>query len=235
MHAGGGRLMRDVSAVGWKGKALLPAILVGLLLSAPACAGEPVAVVEEVRAVTAGVQFMDYLEDGQRIVLGPGESVILGYLGSCWRERITGGTVTVGREQSVVVGGEVRRQRVDCDGGTLDLADSEADKSGVLVLRAPEDQSAGELPKPDLILFGSAPVISLASPGGMVTFTRLDQAAAPIEVPVGGLHQDLADTRMRLVAGGLYRVEAGERMLIVKIDPYARPGAGPILGRLLRI
>ena len=36
------------------------------------------------------------------IKLGPRDTIVLGYLKSCWRETITGGTVTVGAEQSEV-------------------------------------------------------------------------------------------------------------------------------------
>lgn len=50
---------------------------------------------------------MDYVEPGQVIRLGAADGLVLGYLKSCWRETITGGTVTVGTEQSQVAGGEV--------------------------------------------------------------------------------------------------------------------------------
>ena len=60
---------------------------------------------------------MDYVEPGQVIRLGAADGLVLGYLKSCWRETITGGTVTVGTEQSQVAGGEVARVLVQCEGG----------------------------------------------------------------------------------------------------------------------
>src|SRR5262249_23532857 len=60
---------------------------------------------------------MDYVDPGQVIRLGAHDRIVLGYLRSCWRETISGGTVTVGTEQSEVAGGEVARDKVACEGG----------------------------------------------------------------------------------------------------------------------
>src|SRR5262245_29898379 len=112
---------------------LAGAALVSLLASAaPAHAGDTVAIVEEIQAAGNTLRVMDYLEAGQRIELNPGESVILGYLASCWRERITGGVILVGAEQSEVQGGQVKRSRVECDGGNLQLSERVGGESGVL-------------------------------------------------------------------------------------------------------
>jgi hypothetical protein len=69
-----------------------------LILSASA--QSPAAVVEDLAGSVPGVQFMDYVEPGQIIRLGAHDRIVLGYLKSCWRETISGGTVTVGNEQS---------------------------------------------------------------------------------------------------------------------------------------
>ena len=58
---------------------------------------------------------------GKVIRLRPKESIVLGYLRSCWHETITGGTVIVGAEQSDVQGGKVVRRKVMCDGGKIAL------------------------------------------------------------------------------------------------------------------
>ena len=82
----------------------------------------PVAVVEDVSGKPAGVEFMDYVAAGKVIKLAAQESLVLGYIKSCWRETIRGGTVTVGDEWSDVQGGTVERARMPCDGvqdGTL--------------------------------------------------------------------------------------------------------------------
>ena len=90
-------------------------------------AGEPVAIVESISATAEGLAFMDYLEEGQIIDLKAGEILILGYLYSCWEERIVGGRVIVGREKSNVENGRVQREQVECDGGAIRLSVGQAD------------------------------------------------------------------------------------------------------------
>ena len=96
------------------------AFATALLFSLIAVAAEktPVAVVEDVSAGAADLQFMDLLEQGRVIKLGDGQNITLGYLRSCTREIVTGGTITVGRDASEVAGGAIERELVDCDGAT---------------------------------------------------------------------------------------------------------------------
>src|SRR3974390_1027092 len=79
----------------------------------------PVAVIEDVTGDHPGLHFMDYLDAGQVIRLGAHETLVVGYMKTCWQETITGGTVTVGTEQSEVQGGRVERSRTPCDGGRM--------------------------------------------------------------------------------------------------------------------
>jgi hypothetical protein len=69
----------------------------------------PVALIEDIAGNPPDIQFMDYVQPGQVINLGAQDTIVLGYLKSCWRETITGGTVTVGQERSDVKGGMVER------------------------------------------------------------------------------------------------------------------------------
>src|SRR4030095_9823487 len=87
-----------------------------LICTTPALTQTPVALVEEIRGNPAGVEFMDYVTTGTVVQLRPQESIVLGYLTSCWHETITGGTVIVGSEQSEVRGGKVTRTKVLCEG-----------------------------------------------------------------------------------------------------------------------
>ena len=64
------------------------AVAVSLLTAGPAAAQAPVALVEDVQGKPDGVDFMDYVTMGQVIKLGPQDTVVLGYLKSCWRETI---------------------------------------------------------------------------------------------------------------------------------------------------
>jgi hypothetical protein len=85
-----------------------------VLATSAASAGSSVAVVEELSGNPAAIEVMDYLETGQIIRLGAQETLVLSYLNSCMREKITGGTVTVGTQQSEVLSGKVERTKIPC-------------------------------------------------------------------------------------------------------------------------
>jgi len=86
-----------------------------MLTISPASAGSSVALVQEVDGNPAALEVMDYLEAGQIIRLGARETLVLSYLNSCTREMITGGTVTIGTQQSEVLSGKVERAKIRCD------------------------------------------------------------------------------------------------------------------------
>ena len=68
------------------------------LLPAIDLAQQPAAIVEEIDATGATLSQFDYVVPGRVIDLEPTGTLTLGYLASCERERIQGGTVTVGLE-----------------------------------------------------------------------------------------------------------------------------------------
>ena len=105
--------------------------------SQTARAGGPVAIVEEVSGTVGGIELLQYVDSGRAIKLGATGMVVLGYLNSCVRETIKGGSVTVGREKSTVLGGKVSRERVECDGGNMRLTPEQRSKSSVVVFRRP--------------------------------------------------------------------------------------------------
>jgi hypothetical protein len=92
------------------------ALLLGgaVLATSAASAGSPVALIEGLSGNPAALEVMDYLEPGQIIRLRARQTLVLSYLNSCTRERITGGTVTVGTEQSEVLLGKVERTKIRC-------------------------------------------------------------------------------------------------------------------------
>src|SRR5215471_1698865 len=114
----------------------------------------PTALVEDVKSVTAGVEFMDYLVNGQTIKLQPRDVLVLSYLKSCEHETITGGTVVVGAERSDVHGGQIVRAKVPCDGGKMRLSAQQASTSAASAFRL---QSA-EIPP---TLYARTPVVQL--------------------------------------------------------------------------
>ena len=203
-------------------------------------AQSPVAVVEEITGNVSGVQFMDYVEPGQVIRLGAHDRIVLGYLKSCWRETISGGTVTVGNDQSEVAGGEVARAKVTCEGGKMMLTAELAGKSGAMVFRQAPKPQAASLPHPEFTLYGQSPVFELRPPGTLVV-ERLDRLGERHEFPVTenqlvrGAFLDLAAAGVTLEPGGLYRAKIADQQVVFKIDPEAKPDAGPLVGRLARL
>lgn len=217
-------------------------IFLALFLVLPAlpawAAGEPVALVEDISAKGAGVEFMDYVAAGRSIHLGAGGTLVLSYLKSCVRESVTGGTVTVGADQSRVQGGKVTREVVSCDGGKLALTTEQSAKSGTMVFR--KAPTAGGLPAAAIVLYGTAPVIDVPG-GGRLVIERLDRPGERLDLQIAGQQllrgsfYDMAKTDKALQAGGLYRASAGSREIVFRVDPHARSGRGPVISRLLRL
>jgi hypothetical protein len=218
-------------------------ILVLLVWGGPALAGGPVAaLVEDVTGTSAGVEFMDYVETGKVIRLNPQDSVVLSYLYSCVHETITGGTITIGREQSEVQSGKVERMSTACDAGRMILTAELASQSAAAVVRAAEAKRDQPrlLPSPQFTLYGSSPMVELVRGGGSVEITRVDQSGEHYILTIGtpeSLHNafyDFAAAGMALSAGGVYRATVGAQSITFKIDPSAKPGKAPIVGRLVR-
>lgn len=216
---------------------LLIAGLVGL--GAPAAAA-PVAVVEDVAGAPAGIEFMDYVEPGKVIALGPQDAVVLGYIGSCWRETVKGGpaTVTVGTEQSDVQGGTVDRVKVGCDGGKMELAAAQSKQSAAMVFR--KAPGANTAPKPQFRIHGLSPVVELKG-GGTLVIERVDVPSgdrfevvlAPRDLARGAFY-DFAKAGRTLKPGAVYRARVADQQIVFDVDPAAREGSTPVAGRLIR-
>ncbi|MDP6066556.1 MAG: hypothetical protein QGG75_04780 [Alphaproteobacteria bacterium] len=206
-----------------------------LLLPAGAGAGEPVAIVEDIQAAGSKVQFMDYLELGQVVELGAGGQLVLGYLRSCQQESISGGRVTVGREQSQVEGGQVARELVECDGGKPRLGSDTKGKSGVMVFRAPPKKSAAARHELKLTIYGASPIFVVGNgASGSLTVERLDRPGEPLELELEAGRVDLVEADEELAPGGIYRASGGKGTIVFRVDRYARPGAEPLLSRLVQ-
>ena len=213
-----------------------------------ALAAGPVAVVEEVSGKPAGVEFMDYVDAGRVINLARDDTIVLGYLKSCWRETITGGTVTIGTEQSEVQSGQVERTRVKCDGGNTQLTSQLAAQSAGVISRNLIGKSSSrsmfgksrrpDVAKPDLTIFARAPIFDVTG-GAALLVERLDQQEDRIEISIEnagllhGMFLDFARTERVLAAGGIYRATLGAKQIVFHVDPAATV-TGPIVARLLR-
>jgi len=211
----------------------------GLLMTTAALAKAPaplvpIALVEDVNSASADVEFMDYVGTGQVIKLAPRDTLVLSYLKSCQHETITGGTVTIGADRSDVKGGTVKRAKVSCDGGKMQLASAEANASGASSFRL---QSAPISP----VLYSTAPMVQIpklmANDSRTLVIERVDRPGERAEFAVGenGFY-DLAKAKAKpLAKGGVYRATIGPNKVTFKIDAKARStGKIPVVSRLLR-
>jgi len=213
---------------------LAAAALVIVVAAVPVLAADPVAIVEDVSGPVSGVGVMDELTMGTVIHLGTGR-ITLGYLRSCVDEVITGGTVTIGTERSIVAGGMATRRRVECDGGRMRLSPQQAAQGGVFALRGKPTDAPG--PEPDVVLYGTCPLVRLDGPG-TVRIERLDQSSTPIVVTVAAgppAVYDFADHAQILAAGGLYRATGPHAAVVFRIDAQARAANVSAIGRLLQL
>ncbi len=198
-----------------------------------------VAVVESVKGDVPGIEFMDYVSTGQVIKLGPKDSIVLGYLKSCLQETITGGTVIVLEDQSLVQLGTVKRSTVPCDAGHMKLKPREAKESAGNVFRSgPADPASAPAPVP-LNLYGQSPVIEVNDRRDPLIIERLDKAGERMEIEIKdntllrNRFVDLHKTGTRLARGARYSASQGTAKIEFTIDADAQPGATPIIGRLL--
>jgi hypothetical protein len=203
--------------------------------SAAVTAQMQAALVENVTGNPAGAELMDYLETGKIIKLGPRDTIVLSYLSSCVRETITGGTVTVGTDQSEVQSGKVERTTVSCEAGKMLLASDRSVQFGGRIFRSTPPPN----PNPQFTLYGRSPIVEFKAPGTLI-IERVDQASERYVVELEkadilhGRFYDFAKGGKNLAAGGIYRVSLGGQEIVFRIDSHAKPGNTPIVGRLLR-
>jgi hypothetical protein len=112
------------------GQTGLAALVFGALAVIPAAAGDAVALVESATSHSQRVELMTYAHVGQVIRLSPDQTMVLSYRDSCVRETITGGTITVGMEQSEVRSGQVKRIQGYCTTGKVELSDGDINAGG---------------------------------------------------------------------------------------------------------
>jgi hypothetical protein len=214
-------------------------VTVGVIaLAGPTAAQAPVAVVEDVQGKVTGAEFMDYVVPGNVIKLGPAATLVLGYMKSCRRETTTGaGTVTVGKEESMVQDGHVVASKVKCDSGHSLLIDQQVHESAATSFRGLDIAGSQS---PSLTLYGLSPIFETTGRGKLVV-ERLDVkgerheinlATAPV---VRRKFYDFAKTGTSLKPGGTYAASLGGQRTVFVIDSRAEPGPAAIIGRLVRL
>ncbi|HMF50216.1 MAG TPA: hypothetical protein VK603_16300 [Candidatus Saccharimonadales bacterium] len=213
-------------------------VFVGFMgLATSAVAQTPVAIVEDVQGNVTGVEFMDYVARGKIIKLGPTGSIVLSYMKSCSRETISGiGTVVVGAEESLVHLAEIKSDKTECDSSRAHATARETrDVAATVVRSVSKDNSI----TPQVTLYGVSPIVE-AKGRGTLTIDRLDvkDQRQQIELrgnQLKGKFYDFVSAGKSLTPGGTYAATFGSSKTVFKIDPQAKSGATPIVGRLLRL
>ncbi len=219
-------------------------VVVGVMgFAGSAAAQSPVAVVEEVQGNVTGAEFMDYVVPGKVIKLGQGASIVVGYMKSCRRETINGiGTVIVGEDESKVHLAEVDATRTNCDPAQTHATTRATSDVAASVVRSVGRDAAPGSAQPagtQLTLYGTSPLVEAKGRGRLV-FERLDQKGERQQFDLTGNQlkgrfYDLAGTSKSLTPGATYAATFASRRIVFRVDPQAKPGPTPIVGRLLRL
>lgn len=216
------------------------AVCVGLLaLAGPAAAQSPVAVVEEVQGKVTGAEFMDYVTPKTVIKIPAGGSVVISYMKSCQREKISGlGTVIIGTEESFVQFADVKREKTDCDSSQSHATTKATSEAAATVLRSLGDRDAPKI-KTQLTLYGTSPIVEAKGKGTLVV-ERLDVKGERQQIELNGSQPkgkfyDFASANRTLAPGGIYSASFNASKIVFQVDANAKPGATPIVGRLIRL
>ncbi len=157
---------------------------------------------------------------------------------SCRRETISGiGTVIVGEDESKVHLAEVDASRTNCDPAQAHATTRATSDVAASVVRSLEKGAAPA--GPQLTLYGTSPLVEAKGRGTLV-FERLDQRGERQQFDLTGNQlkgrfYDLAGTSKSLTPGATYAATFASRRIVFRVDPQARPGPTPIVGRLLRL
>ncbi len=208
-----------------------------IALATPTFAAPPVALVEEIQGDVTGAELMDYVVPGQQIKLGPDGALVISYLKSCRRETIGGpGGVTVGVGESKVEGATLKNDIVNCDAAHAEATAPETSEVAATIVRGIAPDSA---PVAQAIVYGASPIFEVNGRGILVV-ERLDQPGDRQQVEISGRQfkgrfYDFAGTSHPLTPGGTYVASFGTSRIVFRVDPQAKAGPGPAVGRLIRM
>jgi hypothetical protein len=207
-------------------------------LTMPAHAAPPVALIEDVQGQVAGAELMDYVTPGQVIKLGPDGMLVLSYLKSCRRETVSGaGSVTVGTGASKVDGANLKNDVVNCDAGHAQAVVRETSEVAATIVRGIGQDADAALPQ--MIVYGASPLFEARGRGTLVV-ERLDRPGERQQIELNGRQfkgrfYDFAGTKYSLTPGGTYAATFGSLRIVFRVDPQAKTGPGPAVGRLIRM
>lgn len=177
-----------------------------------------VAVVDDVAAPGAGVQFMDFIYAGQVIPLGPDGRLTLSYLSGCRSEAIAGGTVTVAPGGASSAGGTVTPSvMAGCTPAGVRIA-ANATEAGAVAIRSVETESG------DRVLRGERPAFRWLA-GGAGDVRVVDVSQVPSKLVWSGKGStgwvDYPATAPALEANKPYRVEVRANGVLVGVARFS--------------
>lgn len=217
------------------------AVCIGLMaLAGPAVAQSPVAVVEDVQGKVTGAEFMDYVTPKTVIKVPAGGAVTISYMKSCQREKISGlGTVIIGTDESFVQFADVKREKTDCDSTQSHATTKATSEAAATVLRSLASDKSGPKIRTQLTLYGSSPMVEAKGKGTLLV-ERLDVKGERQQIELNGSQPkgkfyDFASANRALTPGGIYSASFGTSKMVFLVDANAKPGATPIVGRLIRL
>lgn len=191
----------------------------------------PVAIVEEVSPGLKGVSALSFMEPGEKIYLESEEMIVLGYFRSCLREKVQGGTITIGQDQSEVDNGLISRFKLDCSGGSLALAADQAVHSAAIALRDIDFDA-----EPAITVFDISPVLHMPK-SGRVVIKRIDEFGERYKVRLPKSDRrtvlDLASEKIELTPGGIYMVSVGGLATTFKVSEDAGNNQEVLLDRIV--
>ena len=213
---------------------LMVAILVGLPARAETAPAKPAAIIEDIQAEGVDYGPLDLVYEGDVIALGNGGTLKLAYLRSCIVEELKGGTVTIGRTQSELSSpNPPTRETVNCDGGGIVPTEGQEEDAAAITFRGAPDLGGGE---PLVKVRSTMPVFAFIGPAKELIINRVDPGEEKeYRFAVHGARLDLADQRVRLVAGGHYRATSGERSVLFFIFRDATETSSNVISRLVGI
>jgi len=203
------------------GSSIAAAALI-LLVPAVMAASKPVAIVEDSPKTVGRGQAFDLLNESEVLTLAPDETLVLGYLKSCTRETITGGTVTIGAKESAVEGGKIAREKTACTVSKLLLSADESQQSATVAFRP------GDVLKH---VYTRQPVI-VAKKSPSVRIEALEGGKSWDLKPQNGLI-DFQAAKIEMQPGARYKVTGVKASLIVEVDAAATTAKSGLLERVV--
>ena len=140
----------------------------------------------------------------------------------------------VGSDASKVHLSDVKDETIACDADHAHATVKETSEAAATIVRG-----LAALPAPQVTLYGASPIFAAEGRGTLV-LERLDEPGERQKIEIGGNQIkgrffDFARSNRQLTPGGTYVARFRETAIVFRIDPQAKGGTTPLLGRLVQM